>query len=65
MKILYIGNKLSSHGLNKTTVETLGENLAKEGFEVVSVSGRKSFFFETFRNDLGYLNSKKHFIFTY
>src|SRR5690606_26029918 len=44
MKLLYIGNKLSSHGLNKTTVETLGENLAKEGFEVVSVSGRKSFF---------------------
>lgn len=44
MKLLYIGNKLSKHGLNKTTVETLGEDLAKEGFEVASVSSRKSFF---------------------
>ncbi len=44
MKLLYIGNKLSSHGLNKTTVETLGENLAEEGFAVVSVSDKKNFF---------------------
>lgn len=44
MKLLYIGNKLSSHGLNKTTVETLGENLAEEGFAVVSASDKKNFF---------------------
>jgi glycosyltransferase involved in cell wall biosynthesis len=44
MKLLYLGNKLSSHGLNKTTVETLGENLLEEGFTVVSVSGKKNFF---------------------
>lgn len=44
MKLLYIGNKLSQHGFNKTTVETLGEDLVKEGFEVVSVSDKKNFF---------------------
>lgn len=48
MKILYIGNKLSSHGLNKTTVETLGENLAEEGFAVVSVSSKKNFILRLF-----------------
>lgn len=48
MKILYIGNKLSQHGLNKTTVETLGEDLVKEGFEVVSVSSKKNFFLRLF-----------------
>lgn len=42
-KILYIGNKLSEHGLNKTTIETLGENLKCEGFNIVSVSNKKSF----------------------
>lgn len=44
IKILYIGNKLSQHGFNKTTVETLGEDLAREGFAVVSVSSKKNFF---------------------
>ena len=42
MKILYLGNKLSKHGINKTTVETLGENLSKSGFEVVSYSSKKN-----------------------
>ena len=44
MKILYLGNKLSKHGINKTTVETLGENLSKSGFEVVSYSYKKNSF---------------------
>ena len=44
MKILYLGNKLSKHGINKTTVETLGENLSKSGFEVVSYSSKKNSF---------------------
>ena len=48
MKLLYIGNKLSQHGFNKTTVETLGEDLAKEGFHVVSVSNKKNFFLRLF-----------------
>ncbi|MVO07689.1 glycosyltransferase [Flavobacterium sp. TP390] len=43
--LLYIGNKLSQHGLNKTTIETLGESLKEEGYEVVSVSSKKNFFF--------------------
>lgn len=44
-KILYIGNKLSVHGLNKTTVETLGKNLFREGFHVSTVSHKKNFIF--------------------
>lgn len=42
-KVLYIGNKLSGHGLNKTTVETLGEDLSREGYTVITVSHRKNF----------------------
>lgn len=41
-KILYLGNKLSTHGINKTTVETLGENLSQSGFTVVSYSSKKN-----------------------
>ena len=44
MKILYLGNKLSKHGINKTTVETLGENLSQSGFNVVSYSSKKNSF---------------------
>lgn len=39
--ILYIGNKLSKHGINPTTVETLGELLSKD-FNVVSCSDKKN-----------------------
>ncbi|CAM4305126.1 glycosyltransferase family 4 protein [Flavobacterium terrigena] len=42
MKILYLGNKLSKHGINKTTVETLGEKLSQSGFNVVSYSSKKN-----------------------
>lgn len=42
MKILYLGNKLSKHGINKTTIETLGENLSQSGFQVVSYSSKKN-----------------------
>jgi glycosyltransferase involved in cell wall biosynthesis len=41
-KILYLGNKLSQHGINKTTVETLGEQLSQSGFTVVSYSSKKN-----------------------
>lgn len=46
--LLYIGNKLSQHGLNKTTIETLGESLKEDGFKVVSVSSKKNFFIRLF-----------------
>lgn len=42
-KLLYIGNKLSQHGLNITTIETLGSQLQTEDYDVVSVSNKKSF----------------------
>ena len=42
MKILYLGNKLSKHGINKTTIETLGDLLSESGFEVVSYSSQKN-----------------------
>ncbi|NHN26182.1 glycosyltransferase family 4 protein [Flavobacterium jejuense] len=43
--LLYIGNKLSKHGFNKTTVETLETSFEEEGYKVYSVSDKKSFFF--------------------
>lgn len=43
MKILYIGNLLSKHGYNKTTIETLGSNFEKEGFSVFYASDKKLF----------------------
>lgn len=42
--LLYIGNKLSKHGFNKTTIETLGDSLEKEGFCVYYTSDKKIFF---------------------
>lgn len=45
IQLLYIGNKLSVHGLNKTTIETLGENLEKEGFLVKYASDKSNFLF--------------------
>lgn len=43
--LLYIGNKLSKHGLNKTTIETLGASLEKEGYTLYYTSEKKQFFF--------------------
>lgn len=43
--LLYIGNKLSKHGFNKTTIETLVTSFEEEGYKVYSVSDKKSFFF--------------------
>jgi glycosyltransferase involved in cell wall biosynthesis len=44
-KILYIGNKLSKHGFNKSTIETLGASFEKEGYEVYFSSSKKNQFF--------------------
>ena len=43
MKLLYLGNRLSKHGFNKTTIETLGLQLEQEGFGVYYASNKKSF----------------------
>lgn len=43
MKLLYLGNQLSKHGFNKTTIETLGHQLEQEGYEVYYASNKKSF----------------------
>lgn len=40
--ILYIGNKLSKHGLNQTSIETLGPLLEKEGYNLIYASSKKS-----------------------
>ncbi len=42
--ILYIGNKLSKHGFNSTTIETLGKSLEGEGFSVKYTSDKKNKF---------------------
>jgi glycosyltransferase involved in cell wall biosynthesis len=43
MKLLYLGNRLSKHGFNKTTIETLGLHLEQEGFGLYYASNKKSF----------------------
>ncbi len=40
IKILYIGNKLSQKNTNITTIETLGNHLIGEGYNVVYSSTR-------------------------
>lgn len=40
-RLLYIGNQLSKHGYNKTSIETLGVFLEVEGYEVVFTSDKK------------------------
>jgi glycosyltransferase involved in cell wall biosynthesis len=40
--LLYIGNKLSKHGNNTTSMETLGLLLEKEGFKVYYASSKKN-----------------------
>lgn len=40
--LLYIGNKLSKHGVTPTTIETLGPLLEKEGFKLHYSSSRKN-----------------------
>jgi glycosyltransferase involved in cell wall biosynthesis len=42
INLLYIGNKLSSHGVTPTTIETLGPLLEQEGFNVQYSSSRKN-----------------------
>jgi glycosyltransferase involved in cell wall biosynthesis len=43
-KLLYIGNKLSTRGFNKTAIETLGKSFEDEGFSVVYTSDKKNQF---------------------
>ena len=57
---MYIGNKLSKHGINVSTIETLGPLLEKEGFNVIMSSSKNNpilrlldMIFDTF------INSKK------
>lgn len=45
MKLLYLGNQLSKHGFNKTTIETLGIQLEQEGYTIYYASDKKSFLF--------------------
>jgi glycosyltransferase involved in cell wall biosynthesis len=43
MKLLYLGNQLSKHGFNKTTIETLGIQLEQEGYTIYYASDKNSF----------------------
>ena len=45
MKLLYLGNQLSKHGFNKTTIETLGIQLEQEGYTIYYASDKKAFLF--------------------
>jgi len=46
--LLYIGNKLSAHGLNQTSIETLGILLQKEGFTIRFTSSKKNQYLRLF-----------------
>ena len=41
-KILYIGNKLSAHGNNATSIETLGKFLERENYKLFYASSKKN-----------------------
>lgn len=41
-KILYIGNKLSKHGYNVSTIETLAPLLKKEGYHLITSSSQEN-----------------------
>ena len=41
-KLLYIGNQLSEHGINKTSIETLGDFLMQENYRVIRTSSKKN-----------------------
>ena len=43
VRLLYLGNQLSKHGLNKTTIETLGPDLEGLGFDMFYASSKKGF----------------------
>jgi glycosyltransferase involved in cell wall biosynthesis len=43
--LLYIGNKLSKHGVTPTTIEILGPLLEREGFNVAYSSSQKNIYF--------------------
>ena len=45
IKILYLGTQLYKHGLNKTTIETLGPQLESESFKVLYASTKINFLF--------------------
>jgi glycosyltransferase involved in cell wall biosynthesis len=40
--LIYVGNKVSNHGLNVSTIDTLGALLQGEGFKVVMASSKKN-----------------------
>lgn len=48
IKILYLGNKLSNHGFNKTSIETLGCLLEAENYYLVFSSSKKNQIFRLF-----------------
>jgi len=43
--LLYLGNKVAVHGLNKTTIETLGPLLEQGGYALTYASSKKNPFF--------------------
>lgn len=40
--LLYVGNKLASHGKSPTTIDTLAEQLGAAGFDVITASSKKN-----------------------
>lgn len=49
MKLLYLGNQLSKHGFNKTTIDTLSVQLQTLGFTVYCASDKRNAVLRLFR----------------
>lgn len=47
-RLLYLGNNLSSHGYNKTSIETLGYLLKNENYDLVFSSSKRNQFLRLF-----------------
>lgn len=59
-KLLYIGNNLSKHGNNTTSIETLGLLLENEGYELFYASSKKNKIFRLLDMIVTTINKRKN-----
>lgn len=57
--ILYLGNKLSHHGLTKGVIETLGPQLEREGYSVTYAGTKKNIVYRLFEMLIAVFRNRK------
>lgn len=57
--ILYLGNKLSHHGLTKGVIETLGPQLEREGYSVTYAGTKKNIIYRLFEMLIAVFRNRK------